>query len=196
MTIQTEIKKMVKEHLNTHSEIHTASVAENNQPEEPHKASLLTLNGTLLIIAVSFIIFTIIMQKIFYGPIFRIRQKRTQYIKGIKSDAMKAQQETEELKKDYTAKILAARKKVSEKTAKAIKEANEEKLQILEEKKQDAHRFLEEGRHRIHRERHKTFESLKENISGYAFDISKKILNEEIPIIGVSQEAIDKAINR
>jgi len=187
---------MAQDHINTHNDAHTTVAVQNNQPEEEVQASLLTINGTLLVVALSFVIFTIVMQKVFYRPISQIRQKRIKYIKGVKIDAQKAQEEAENLKKEYQEKIIAARKKTSEQTAEAINEANEEKNKILEEKKQDVARFIAEGRQKIQEEKLNTFLSLKENISGYAHDISQKILNENVPLVGVSQEAIDRVINR
>ncbi len=188
---------MAQDHLETHNEVHTAVVAENPPPqEEAPQGSLLTINGTILFIVLSFVLFTIIMNKVFYGPITQIRQKRRDYVKSIKSEATNAQEKAEELRKEHIEKIMSAKKKVSEKTSEVMNEANQEKTKILDEKRQDMIKFLEQGRQKIREERHKTFSELKENISSYAFDISKKILNEEIPIVGVSQEAIDRAINR
>ncbi|HSA07395.1 MAG TPA: ATP synthase F0 subunit B [Candidatus Gastranaerophilales bacterium] len=175
-------------------------IAQVAQP--PHNAtpetegSLLEVDGTIIFIAGSFVLFTIIMSKIFYGPIAKIREKREEYIKSIKTEAETAYKEAEELQQEYSEKILAARKKVSEKTKEAMNEATKEKTRILEDKKLVITEFLNETRQNIQEERIKTFNSLKENISIYASDISKKILNEEIPIVGVSSEAIDNAINR
>ena len=178
-----------------HNEIHTTAVEGKNVPEKD-QPSLLAFDGTLLVVAVSFVLFTIIMQKLFYGPLTKIREERSQFIKGIKTEAQTAQEEAEKLSSEYTQKIRTAKKKVSEKTLEAMNEANEEKDKILEEKKQDISKLLEEGRQKIREEKDKTFSSLKENISSYAFEISKKILNEEIPLTGVSSETIDRAINR
>lgn len=187
---------MAQDHLNSQKNIHTQTVAENKPVEEAQQGSLLTINGTILFIAVSFVIFTVIMQRIFYAPLTQIRQKRQDYIRGIKAEATNAQEQAEKLQKDYTEKITATRKKASEKTAEVMEEAKHEKTKILEERKQDVMRFLEEGRHRLHEERHNTFEQLKDNISEYAYQISKKVLNEEIPMVCISKEAIDRAVNR
>ncbi len=157
---------------------------------------MLQLNSTLLVIFISFIIFIFIMQKIFYAPMTEIRKKRSQFIKGMKTEAHNALEEAETLKNEYVQKIRAVKKKVSEKTLEAMNEANEEKNKILEEKKHDVSMILEKGRQKIQEEKEQTFSSLKENISSYAFEISKKILNEEIPITGISPETIDRVINR
>ena len=48
-----------------------------NLPEKQEEGGLLTINGTLVVIVISFIVFVILMQKIFYGPITEIRRKRS-----------------------------------------------------------------------------------------------------------------------
>ena len=182
--------------LNINNELHTAVVEGKNIPEETEGGSLLEIDGTILFVAVSFVLFTIIMQKVFYGPITQIRNNRKDYIKNIKTEARHAYEEAEKLKNEYLEKIFRAKQKNSEKTAEAINEANQEKARLLEEKKQDISEILREGRQKIEEERLKTFAELKMNISGYASEISKKILNEEIPVTGVSEEIIDNAVNR
>jgi len=198
---------MVHHELDTYNEVvsnspastmeHHATVLEETplEKEGMETGSLLDINGTSICIAVSFILFTIIMQKLFYAPISQIREKRKQFIMGIKTEADKASEEAGNLQVGYVEKIAEARKKVGEKTAELIAEANEEKTKILEEKRKDIEQFLAESRAKIQQEQDKSLELLKENVSGYAFEISKKILNEEIPIAGVTSEAIDKAMN-
>lgn len=76
-------RKMSEENQNIHTEIaETHAGTENAHPvETENESGLLTINGTLIVIIVSFIIFIILMQKIFYGPITEIRNKRNEYLK-------------------------------------------------------------------------------------------------------------------
>jgi F0F1-type ATP synthase membrane subunit b/b' len=162
--------------------------------EPQQEASLLTINGTLPFIALSFVLFAIVMQKIFYAPMTKIRQKRADYIKDIKTEAQQAFEQAQALQAEYNEKIKTARKTVSEETAMSMGEANQEKTRILDEKKQDVERFLEENRQKILQEHNEALESLKGSIAEYAFDISKKVLEDDVPVIVVSQEAIDNAV--
>lgn len=183
---------MVEENVNIPvGELQTQSVV---QTEPPQEASLLTINGTLPFIAVSFVLFTIIMQKIFYAPMSKIRKKRSDYIKDIKAEAQQAYEEAEKLQAEYVEKIRNAQKQAAEKTAVEINKANQGKALILEEKKQVVTHFLDENKQRIQQERNNALENLKGNIAEYAFEISKKVIEDDVPVIVVSQESIDNAV--
>ena len=185
---------MVVNKMNINNELHNTVIEEKKIHAKTEESSLLTINGTIVVIAVSFIIFTIIMQKIFYSPLAKISEKRRLYIKTIKDEATGAFEENEKLNNEYSEKIKSTRKKAMENTTKILDDANQEKIKILTEKKQDVLEFLNIEKTQIQEEKHKNLEKLKENIGDYAFNISKKILEEDIPLAGVSAEAINKVI--
>lgn len=165
-----------------------------NLPEKKDEGGLLTINGTLVVIVISFIIFVILMQKIFYGPITEIRRKRSEYIKKMKAEANEAFLETEKLNKDYQGNLKEARKKVSEKTTELLNEANEDKNKILEEKKQEISEYLGEQKQIIQNDKTQAIEALKGQVMDYAYNISRKVLGEDISMAGLSPEIVNKAI--
>jgi len=170
------------------------------KPENPHEkqneGGLLTINGTLVVIMVSFIIFTVLMQKVLYGPLTKIRLKRFEHIKKMKTEADNAFLETEKLNKDYQENLKDARKKVSEKTTDLLNEANEEKNKIIEEKKQEISEYLSEQKQIIQNEKSQALDALKVQVMDYAYNISRNILGEDVSMAGLSPEIIDKALNR
>ena len=165
-----------------HNEIHTATTQPSSAPQESEGGGLLELDGTLLFIAGSFVIFAIVMQRVFYGPMIQIRQKREQYIQGLKDAADTAFNNSRDMETDYNGKITATRKKIAENTAKAISEANQERAKILEEKKQQVQEFLGAERQQIQAEKQESLDSLRKNIDNYASDIFRKVLEEDIPV--------------
>lgn len=177
--------------------IHTSTVEKPELAhEKEHEGGLLTINGTLVVIILSFIIFAIIMQKILYGPISEIRRRRSEYVKKQKTEAEEAFLETEKLSKDYQQGLRSAQKKASEKTTEALNEANDEKSKLIESKKQEVSGFLSEQKQIIHDEKNQAVNELKSQVMDYAYNISRKILGEDISMVGISPEIIDKAINR
>ena len=165
-----------------------------NLPEKKDEGGLLTINGTLVVIVVSFIIFVVLMQKIFYGPITEIRRKRSEYIKKMIDEANEAFLETEKLNKDYQLNIKEARKKVSEQTKEQINEANEEKNKVLDDKKQEISEYLGDQKQIIQNDKAQAIEALKAHVMDYAYSISTKILGEEVSMEGLSPEIVNKAI--
>jgi len=187
---------MNSENQNIHINATSTVAKAENLPEKQEEGGLLTINGTLVVIVVSFVIFVILMQKIFYGPITEIRRKRSEYIKKMKDEANEAFLETEKLNKDYQENIKQARKKVFEKTAELLNEANEEKSKVLEDKKQQNSEYLNEQKEIIQNDKTQAIEALKGQVMDYAYNISRKVLGEEVSMAGLSPELVEKAINK
>jgi len=185
---------MNSEAQNTHINTISTVAKTEHLPEKAEEGGLLTINGTLIVIIVSFIIFVVLMQKIFYGPITEIRRKRSDYIKKMKTEADEAFLETEKLNKDYQNNLKEARKKVSEKTTEMLNEANEEKNKVLEDKKEQIFEYLNEQKQIIQNDKTQAIEALKDQVMDYAFNISKKILGEEVSMAGLNSEIVEKAI--
>lgn len=165
-----------------HTEIQTAATVQHHTPPEKEAGggSLLEIDGTLVFIAGSFVIFTLVMQQLFYGPLIRIREKRQNHLDSIKNAADKALEKAESLDVEYVEKIKDARKKVSENTASVLAEANSEKSKIIEERKQQVSEFLSANRQQIQEEKAKSLDDLSKNVIHYAADIYKKILDEDM----------------
>ena len=163
--------------MDVHTETHEVN---HHTAEEAGGGSLLEIDGTLLFIAGSFVIFAVIMQKIFYDPLTQIRNKRKQHLMSIKQEADRAVREAQELDSRYYEKIRGARQKVADYTARVMSSANQEKARILEEKKQDTAEILNTGRQKIQEEKQQSIEELQKYIDNYASDITQKILETEI----------------
>ena len=185
--------------MNTEAQnIHSETIKTIVHPETPTKkqdeGGLLTINGTLVVIIASFIIFVFLMQKIFYGPITEIRRKRSDYIKKRKAEADEASFEAEKLNQGYQENLKEARKKASEKTMELLNDANNEKNKILEEKTQIISEYLNEQKQIIQNDKNQAIETLKMQVIDYAYNISSKILGEEVSMAGLSPEIVDKAL--
>jgi len=185
---------MEAEVQNTHLQTST-EVQQQHSPEAQDEGGLLTINGTLAVIIVSFVIFTVVMQKILYGPIAEIKRKRTQHIDKMKQEAEKAAADAENLNVEYHDGIKSARKSASANTTAILNKANEEKAKIVDAKKQEVSAFVNEQKQAIQSEKNEAIDALKPQIMDYAYNISKKILGEEMSMAGLSPEIVEQAIN-
>lgn len=176
---------------------HTSTIHVPVKPELPAKeeGGLLVLNGTMIVIAVSFIIFTVLMQKILYGPVMEIMRKRKEHIKKMKTEADAASLEAAKLDENYHETIKNTRREVSEKTTVLLSEANEEKNKLLSEKKQELNGFLNDQKQVIQSEKDQAIDSLRGQVMDYAYRISCKVLGEGVSMEGISPEIVDKALN-
>ena len=82
-------------------------------------------NATFLVSAISFIIFTVIMNKIFYKPLESVMDERQRVINDAKSDALNSDNRANAILKDRDERLnksLAESKKI---VADKVNEANE-----------------------------------------------------------------------
>ncbi len=167
-----------------HNEKQTGIIEEHLPPHhEGSSGSLLEIDGTIVFIAISFVLFTVVMQRVFYGPLTEIREKRKQHINSLKNEADDLTNKSEGLTAQYTEKIKAAKKKASENTAKVMSEANQEKNNILAERNQQVTEFLQAGRGKIQQEKTQSVEDLQQNIEKYSDAIFRKVMGEELTLI-------------
>ena len=157
---------------------------------------MLELDGTILVLAISFIIFVIIMQKIFYSPMAEVREERNNYISGNVKLAEDAVEEANKLLKNHESEITQSRIKASHLVSQSTTNANKEKARILEEVSQKADEKINFDREIIQRDKLNAKEALRQDVLALAFSISNKILGEEHSISGVTPEMIDKVLKR
>lgn len=157
---------------------------------------LLQFDGTLIVMAISFIVFMIIMQYIFYAPMSEVRENRENYIDSNKKSANIASDEAENLAKSYTNKITQARMQANNIVFEKTNATKQEKAGILQNTNNETNNNINIARENIEKDRQQAIETLKPEVLALAHSISTKVLGEEIAISGISQEMIDKTLNR
>ena len=157
---------------------------------------MLDIDGTLLAIFLSFIVFMFIMQKIFYAPMSEVRKERKNYIDTNKDMAASSKKESESLIDNYNHKITQARVQSNSVVLNATNGANEEKSAILQSHSKKVGEETTSAREDLEKQKDTAKESLKPQVISLAHYISSKVLGEEIPISGITSEMIDKLISR
>jgi len=156
---------------------------------------LLQLDGTLILMAISFLIFMFIMYAIFYAPMMEVRKERDNYINDTRNKARQVKEQAVKLEADYKNKISDARTGANNIVTNSTSAASKEKTAKLEQKKQELNAKINLDRENILKDRKNAQEVLKQQVSSIAQNISTKILGEEIPVSGISPEVIDKYMN-
>lgn len=98
-------------------------------------------NATFLVSVISFILFTVIMNKIFYKPIENIINNRQKFIDDLISDAKKNNHKAEIIIKDKDEKLAKSRqdakKLIADKLDEAVKDASESKSNAVQKFKNE-----------------------------------------------------------
>lgn len=141
---------------------------------------MLELNGTFLVLFLSFAIFAFLMRRFFYDPMKKIRDERDNYVESMLLSAQKAKIEADETVKKYNSKIEEARLQSSSLLEKEILDAKEKREGTL---KSEREKTLEEQKQKIEileQEFSSSKSALNNEVNHIAKMISLKLIKEEI----------------
>ena len=155
---------------------------------------MLEFNGTFIILAISFVIFVVLENFIFYRPLKRVMLERADYIKENEDFAGKSYSAMQSLIAEKDEKISQAR----EKSFMILNDTNageQEKFDVaIKEAKQNSNKNLIEIQTKLEEEKIQVKNELKKEIGIYASDIISKILKKEVSVININDEVVEKAL--
>lgn len=155
---------------------------------------LLQFDGTLLIIAISFIIFAVIMHHIFYVPMRRVIEERDEYIFVHIDEAKRLRAKAYESVDQYNQKINKTRMEGQQKVEDKTILAKKEKSKIISDASQSAHGEINNARTVLNEEKNVALDALKSDVAPLAQQIVSKILGTSVAISGIDQEKVDKIL--
>lgn len=138
---------------------------------------LLQIDGTFIVIGASFIVFMLIMQVIFYGPMMKMKQQRQDYIDENQRHAKVMTEAAENFVESQEKELKETRVISKEIMAKAVQEANVKKDEAIKEASTKAVQSLADAKDKIAQSKQQTKESLKDEVFALADDIVSKILD-------------------
>ncbi len=155
---------------------------------------MLEFNATFLVSMISFIVFIIIMNAIFYKPILGVIEEREKFINDHYNDAKnskdKAQSLLEQKEKRLNDTLSESKKIVSDK----VNEANEKAKSITDNAKADSENKIQSAKQELHIKETQTADALKNNVKDLAETISSKILGENITIDNIDYDYVNKVL--
>ena len=153
---------------------------------------LLQLDGTFIVIAISFILFALIMNQIFYKPVSKIAQDREEYIDSNIENSKAARSKSVELLKDYEKTIAEAKKQAGTIVNSHTAEATAQKTEAVQSAVEKANEKVAQAKELITNETDEAKAGLKSEVVALAQLISSKVLGEERAISSVPHELIDR----
>lgn len=155
---------------------------------------MLEFNATFIVAMISFVIFILIMNWIFYKPILGVIEERQKFIDDNYNDAQNSKNKADSIlheKDERLNKTLSdSRKIVSDK----INEANEKSQSLTNNAKEVSKNKIAEAKRNISNEEKQTTEALKANVKDLAENISSKILGEHFHIDNVDYDIVNKVL--
>lgn len=152
-------------------------------------------NATFLVSIISFVVFTWIMNKIFYNPLDNVIGKRQQFIEETANAAKNMSDEADMISKTREEKLIQADKDAKKLINENVADANgKAKLSVDEAKKQSSEHIIS-AKNELNNQAEQTKVLLKDNIKELAENISQKILGEYSPIDVDNNELVNKVMN-
>ena len=139
-------------------------------------------NATFLISAISFIVFTFLMNVILYKPLEKIVNEREELINGNYSDADKNKEKAKSLLESVAEKLAKSKSDAKSVYNTEKQKAEDEVSKILADAKAKNNDFISESKNKLQEEAQKIEEQTE--ILATAQMISDKLLRENIPIGG------------
>ena len=152
-------------------------------------------NATFLVSAISFIIFTIIMNKIFYRPLEKVMNERQQFIDEARSEALDSNNRANAILQDkedrLNKSILDSKKLVADK----VNVANENSKILTDNAKQKSQDEISSAKSSLQNEAQQASGELKARVKDLAEVISSKVLGMDVHIENADNELVDRILN-
>lgn len=140
---------------------------------------IFSLNGTIVIFVISFLVFMWLLNEIMLKPVGRVIEERTRLIEGELGSGKESLVEAEQLQTQYEAKLHQIRSEAQAVIAKASQQANNERSEKLSAISNNGLKKLEAAKKEIAAERASLIDALVAEESELVEIITKKVLGDE-----------------
>ncbi|MDD3362568.1 MAG: F0F1 ATP synthase subunit B [Hespellia sp.] len=132
--------------------------------------------STLIWTVVNILVLYIGLRKFLFKPVMNVIQQREDKIKTELGQAKQAQDEAEQMKATYQAKLDAAQQTAEEMVVTAKQRAADEQSRMLEETRAEQNRMLEKAKADIQTEQEKAQMQVQSEIARLAMSAARKIM--------------------
>ncbi|MCX7970070.1 MAG: F0F1 ATP synthase subunit B [Negativicutes bacterium] len=141
---------------------------------------MISLNFTLVMQIINFLIFLLILWRFAYRPLVRMLDQRRAKIEGDLSAAQKEREQAERLSQEVAAQLADGRRQVQEMLDRARKTMEQEREQALAATKAEQQRMLRESEQEIAMARDRALAEIRREIVGLALACAGKIIQDKL----------------
>lgn len=154
------------------------------------------INATILVSAISFLVFIFIMNKILYKPVLEIMEKRQEYIDSNKNEAQEHHKKADSLIKDKNEKIAQAQRKSRDIVASKADALKEEKAKVLNDAKNNASSYFGEQKQNLAREKEEISSNMKFDVADIANRLTTKFMGEGVSFEPLSEQEVIEVMRK
>jgi F-type H+-transporting ATPase subunit b len=141
---------------------------------------LFDFNATLPLMAIQFILLTVILTFIFYKPVSKVIDEREAYINGNLTTASEKLIKADELYKEYDEQLKTARVSAQSIIAQSEKEAKDIVALEINQARQDAAKLIEQTNRELEAQKSLALQQLETQVDELSQLIKEKLLGKEV----------------
>ena len=143
---------------------------------------LFDFNATLPLMAIQFILLTVVLTFVFYKPVSKVIDEREAYINGNLTTASEKLIKADELYKEYDEQLKAARISAQSVIGKSEKEAKDAVALEINQARQDAAKLIERTNKELETQKSLALQQLETQVDELSQLIKEKLLGKEVVI--------------
>ena len=135
---------------------------------------------TIIFQICNLLILFLLVKKFLWKRVMAVLDKRQEEIDGIYSAADKAKEDADQMKQEYTERMMGAREEADRLVRNAVDTAQKRGDAIVKEAQTEAAHMKQKAEAEIEQEKRKAYSELMGEISGMAADIAGRMVEREI----------------
>lgn len=154
------------------------------------------INATILVSAISFIVFIFVMNKILYKPVLEIMEKRQNYIDANKNEADEHHKKAQQLLVDKDARVAEAQRTSRDIVASKADAIKEEKSKVLNDTKNSVTSYFSEQKQNLAHQKDEAAANMKHDVADLANRLTTKLMGEGIAFEPVGEQEVEEVMKK
>lgn len=148
--------------------------------EGGQEGGLISLDKSLIVQAVNFIILLVILTKLLYKPFLAKMEERTQAIKKSLDEAQAARAEAARQQEENEARLRSAHAEAAAIRAQALKEAAEEQRKLVDAARAESQRLIATAKAQLDADVRRAREELRKEVGDLATAVAEKLIRKSL----------------
>jgi F-type H+-transporting ATPase subunit b len=148
--------------------------------EEHGSGGLISVDKSLLIQALNFIILLFVLHRFLYKPLLAKMEERSGAIKRSLDEAQAARAEAARQQEENAARLKTAYAEAAAIREQALKEAGEEQRRLVEAARAESQRMIESAKSQLEADVRKAREDLRREVSDLAVAVAEKLIRRSL----------------
>jgi F-type H+-transporting ATPase subunit b len=148
--------------------------------EGGHEGGLISLDKSLIVQVINFLILLVILQRLLYKPFLAKMGERTQAIQKSLDEAQAARAEATRQQEENETRLRAAHAEAAAIRAQAMKEASEEQKRLIEAARAESQRLVESAKAQMDADVRRAREELRREVADLATAVAEKLVRRSL----------------